>query len=224
LSVLMIAAGMLVAIVVMMTQLRGMTYANLLAALLLATAAGRLIEPGSLATMARFMAVAVLPVLCIFAVSAVIGRPPSEVPPASQAPVDINAPLIPSGWEEACAARGMFDALASQPRGLVLSHIDLGPALLLQTNHDVVMAPYHRADLGIVAGMTWMNLPVSEAHDTLKKAKVTYLADCKVAPFFAPERGVPVLRDVMIGAQSVRWLEEIPAPRNSALRFWRVLP
>jgi hypothetical protein len=224
LPVLAIAVGSFIAIGVMLTQLRGITYANLLSALLLATAAGRLIGNGRTAILSRFIAVAALPIAMTIAAGTVIDRPTSEVA-AANANADKNTTAGPSlSSEDACAARGLFDALSAQPRGLVLGHIDVGPALLLHTPHDVVMAPYHRADLGIVAGMTWMNTPLGEAHAVLKAAHVAYLVDCTLMSFPIEDTTQPVLRNAMIGKSKVDWLEAIAAPAGSALHIWRVLP
>jgi hypothetical protein len=53
---------------------------------------------------------------------------------------------------ESCNDLRNFSAVEALPRGTILSHIDLGPYLLAETGHDVIMGPYHRAAEAILFG------------------------------------------------------------------------
>ncbi|TKD53176.1 hypothetical protein [Sphingomonas baiyangensis] len=58
-----------------------------------------------------------------------------------------------AGSGGACAIEAGIATLAALPPGLVLAPIDLGPAILAETPHRVLAAPYHRNEVGNLAAL-----------------------------------------------------------------------
>jgi len=68
------------------------------------------------------------------------------------------------------------------PKGRVMAPIDLGPAILAETNHEVFAAPYHRNNDGNLAMLKLMLAPPSVAHQMLSDRYVDYVVICRTAP------------------------------------------
>jgi hypothetical protein len=68
------------------------------------------------------------------------------------------------------------------PRGRVMAPIDLGPMILVDTDHAVLAAPYHRNNDGIVAMLELMLAPVPAARQILSDRRVDYVVTCSAAP------------------------------------------
>jgi hypothetical protein len=68
------------------------------------------------------------------------------------------------------------------PRGRVMGPIYLGPAILLETDHAVFAAPYHRNNDGNTAMLKLMLAPVPTARQMLADRGVDYVVVCSAAP------------------------------------------
>jgi hypothetical protein len=68
------------------------------------------------------------------------------------------------------------------PKGRVMAPIDLGPMILVETDHAVFAAPYHRNNDGIVAMLQLMLAPVPAARQILSDRRVDYVVTCSAAP------------------------------------------
>jgi hypothetical protein len=68
------------------------------------------------------------------------------------------------------------------PRGRVMAPIYLGPAILLETDHAVFAAPYHRNNDGNTAMLKLMLAPVPTARQMLADRGVDYVVVCSAAP------------------------------------------
>ncbi|HEX3115793.1 MAG TPA: hypothetical protein VHQ48_09970 [Bradyrhizobium sp.] len=72
--------------------------------------------------------------------------------------------------------------LADLPRGRVMAPIDLGPAILAATEHEIFAAPYHRNSDGNLAMIQAMMAPPEAARRVLTDRHVTYVVICRGAP------------------------------------------
>jgi hypothetical protein len=63
-----------------------------------------------------------------------------------------------------------------------MAPIDLGPAILADTDHDVFAAPYHRNNDGNLAMFRLMLAPLPAAHQILSDRHVDYVVTCSGAP------------------------------------------
>jgi hypothetical protein len=68
------------------------------------------------------------------------------------------------------------------PKGRVMAPIDLGPMILVDTDHAVFAAPYHRNNDGIVAMLKLMLAPGPAARQILSDRRVDYVVTCSAAP------------------------------------------
>jgi hypothetical protein len=222
--VLVLLAVTLIATLVMLTQVRGFTYAAITGAIVVAVTACRLFPDGKLAPIQRMAISAVLPVLCVLVPVLLLPSKQPQAASSSPAASGTARAIDQRRVEEICEARAGFEPLRTQPEGLVLGHIDLGPAMLLNTGHSVVMAPYHRADMGIVLGFTLMATPIAEARAKLAEAGITYLAECtRLADAIDRTVTPQPLRDAALGKIKVDWLEALPAdPAFPEMRFWKI--
>ena len=73
-------------------------------------------------------------------------------------------------------------SMSQLPKGRVMAPIDLGPAILVSTGHDVFAAPYHRDNDGILAMLELMLAPVPTARQILSDRRVDYVVVCTDAP------------------------------------------
>jgi hypothetical protein len=73
-------------------------------------------------------------------------------------------------------------SMAQLPRGRVMAPIDLGPAILVDTDHAVFAAPYHRNNDGNLAMLKLMLAPVPTARQILTDRRVDYVVICSSAP------------------------------------------
>jgi hypothetical protein len=107
-------------------------------------------------------------------------------------------------------------------KGRVMAPIDLGPAILAETNHDVFAAPYHRNNDGNLAMLTLMLAPPPVAHQMLSDRNVDYVVICRTAPNRTIiERAPDGLEARLARGETPEFLEPIdlgPAARISAWR------
>jgi hypothetical protein len=113
--------------------------------------------------------------------------------PASFAALGLSAkPLIDSIFApqmtiaelgpSACQTASDVASMAKLPKGRVMAPIDLGPAILVETDHAVFAAPYHRNNDGNVAMLKLMLAPVPTARRMLADHRVDYVVICSAAP------------------------------------------
>ena len=73
-------------------------------------------------------------------------------------------------------------SMARLPKGRVMAPIDLGPLILVDTDHAVFAAPYHRNNDGNVAMLKLMLAPPTVARQILSDYRVDYVVTCSAAP------------------------------------------
>ena len=80
-----------------------------------------------------------------------------------------------------CNEAGSFAPLKDLPTGLFLTPTDLGPFVLLHTNHSVIAGPYHRNNHGNRLMFDAFLAPPEKAREMLRAAGVRYVALCDPA-------------------------------------------
>jgi hypothetical protein len=91
-----------------------------------------------------------------------------------------HRPALIADGPGTCRRSSDYAPLARLPRGLVLAFIDAGPFLLMETQHTILAAPYHRNLKGNAAMFDiFLNAP-AEAH--VRELGVDYIAFCPGAP------------------------------------------
>ncbi len=208
--------GTLVALV----QVRGMYVAGafvpLMAALALDRAMRIVREP---ATVLRRLMVLALPLTMMGKVWAIGAELPMRLAAAPGA-----QPAITGSWTT-CTDPTALAALGRLPAGLVLSQIDLGPAILLRTGHSIVAAPYHRNLVGLRAAIEASEGSEAVLRTVARDRGADYLVLCTLAlESRGPDKPQPFATGLARGSRATPdWLEPInDMPGGSALKVWRI--
>jgi hypothetical protein len=114
-------------------------------------------------------------------------------------------------------------SLKQLPRGRVMAPVDLGPAILVETNHDVFAGPYHRNNDGLAALIKLMLAPLPTAKQILSDRRVDYIVTCSAVPDaniikLAPEG----LEARLSRGQTPDFLERLNLDPNDKISVWRV--
>src|SRR6202171_3490612 len=115
------------------------------------------------------------------------------VSPASYAALGLSAkPLIDQVFKpqmtiadrdaSTCQTVSDVASMTRLPKGRVMAPIDLGPMILVDTDHAVFAAPYHRNNDGIVAMLQLMLAAGPAARQILWDRRVDYVVTCSAAP------------------------------------------
>jgi len=104
-----------------------------------------------------------------------------------------------------------------------MAPIDLGPLILVDTDHAVFAAPYHRNNDGNVAMLKLMLAPVSTARQILSDRRVDYVVICSTAPEqdlveFAPDG----LAARLGRGETPDFLERLDLDPTHKISVWRV--
>jgi len=104
-----------------------------------------------------------------------------------------------------------------------MAPIDLGPAILAETAHDVFAAPYHRNNDGNAALIKLMLAPLPTARQILTDHRVDYLITCSAAP----DRNIIELAPEGLEARLSRgetpdFLERLDLDPAHKISVWRV--
>ena len=124
-----------------------------------------------------------------------------------------------------CASMWGLRPIALEPKGRVMTFVDLGPRLITLTHHDAVTGPYHRNAEQIVDVMRFWRGTPENAHATVKKYRSDYVLSCPMASsstIFMAEAPKGFYAQLEKG-QVPDWLEPVVLPAASPYRMWRVV-
>lgn len=79
---------------------------------------------------------------------------------------------------ESCDNAQSMKALQALPASLLFTPIDLGPALLVQTDHQITAAPYHRNDLSMRRTIVFFTADDAAARAVFDQSGARYLVFC----------------------------------------------
>jgi hypothetical protein len=96
----------------------------------------------------------------------------------------LDAIFEPAAIGDPSPCRSLSDvaSLKRLPKGRVMAPLDLGPAILAETSHDVFAGPYHRNNDGNTAFLRLMLAPLDTAKQILSDRRVDYVVTCSAAP------------------------------------------
>lgn len=123
-----------------------------------------------------------------------------------------------------CKRAGAYAPLARMPSGMVLTHVDLGPRLIVLTGHDAIAGPYHRNGEAIIEVMTAFEGNDDSARQTVERRDVDYVLICPgLGEMRLYERaGTDSFAHHLRDGAAPEWLEPAALPRNSPFLLWRV--
>ena len=199
-------------------QLRGVSYAGLVASLALVPFAAAVNErAGRLKrTLPRMGLMLCVPMTCIAAVVA----PQLLAQSASGRAAHAHA----SG----CDIRSMLPALAD-PTGLgaeprvVAAPIDVGPAVLLLTRHEVLAAPYHRNIRGLADNRRIFAGTEEQSLATIRARNVGAVLYCRELDWVTTRPNRPAFLNRRLGAGRPPWWL-VPVAHDEDMGLYRVHP
>lgn len=124
-----------------------------------------------------------------------------------------------------CPTMPALRPIALQPRGNVLTFVDLGPRLITVTHHNAVIGPYHRNARQIIDVMTtWRGTP-ENALGTVRRYRIDYVLICpnlSESTVYRVEAPNGFYAQLAQG-RAPDWLAPVALPRDSPYRMWRVV-
>ncbi|HEY5127985.1 MAG TPA: hypothetical protein VIJ35_11960 [Bradyrhizobium sp.] len=114
-------------------------------------------------------------------------------------------------------------SMTQLPKGRVMAPIDLGPMILVDTDHAVFAAPYHRNNDGNVAMLRLMLAPLPAARQILADRRVDYVVTCSAAPEQDLVKLAPDGLAARLGrGETPDFLERLDLDSTHKLSVWRV--
>ncbi len=124
-----------------------------------------------------------------------------------------------------CPTLWALHPIALQPRGMVLTFVDLGPRLITVTPHDAITGPYHRNAQQILDVMHAWRGDEANALRTVQRYKVDYVLICphlSESTIYEAEAPGGFYTQLLRG-KIPPWMEPVQLPANSPYRMWRVI-
>jgi len=122
-----------------------------------------------------------------------------------------------------CQSVSDVASMTQLPKGRVMAPIDLGPAILADTDHVIFAAPYHRNNDGNVAMLRLMLAPVPTARQILSDRRVDYVVTC---PGVAEQDFVKLAPDGLAArlgrGETPGFLEPLDIDPTHKISVWRV--
>ncbi len=127
--------------------------------------------------------------------------------------------------KDQCLVADAFADLAPLPPERIMTPVDLGSHLLLETPHAVVAAPYHRNQAGVLDAFRFFNEPIAVARSIVDARGIGLVVLCPSMPEMRglAGRASDSFIELMQQDRLPPWLEEVTLP-ESALRVFAVLP
>lgn len=124
-----------------------------------------------------------------------------------------------------CGSLWGMRPIALQPRGMVLTFVDLGPRLITVTHHDAVTGPYHRNGQQIADVMNFWRGDAEQAHRIALKYRASYVLSCpqsSTTTIYAAEAPKGFYVQLERG-QVPAWLQRVELPKDSPFKMWKVV-
>jgi hypothetical protein len=122
-----------------------------------------------------------------------------------------------------CRSLSDVASLRRLPRGRVMAPLDLGPAILAETTHEVFAGPYHRNNDGNAALINLMLASLPTAKQILSDRHVDYVITCSAAPDANIIKLAPEGLEARLGrGETPEFLEPIDLGPATKISAWRM--
>ena len=124
-----------------------------------------------------------------------------------------------------CPTLAALRPVARQPRGNVLTFVDLGPRLINVTHHNAITGPYHRNERLIVDVMRAWRGDAENARRTVARYRIDYVLICpnySESTIYRSETPNGFYMQLVRG-KAPDWLRPVALPAHSPFRMWRVI-
>lgn len=145
---------------------------------------------------------------------------------ASAIPAKASIVSAPPPKASACRVDLVGEELAALPKGEFYAPLDIGPPLLLETQHSVIATGHHRGHHGIRAVIETALGSVEEAQAALSERGTSYVALCpslseaRMYAKIAPEGFAASL----VSGEAPEWLDPVEFDHAGGLQVWRIKP
>ncbi len=125
-----------------------------------------------------------------------------------------------------CPSLPALKPIGEQPRGYVLTFVDLGPRLITVTHHDAIAGPYHRNAQAILDVQRAFRGTPEAAYAMIERRGIDYVLICpNLSESTIYKAKAPNGFYAQLAAGRVpAWLSPIPLPEDSPYKMWRVKP
>jgi hypothetical protein len=123
-----------------------------------------------------------------------------------------------------CPTLTALGPIARQPRGMVMTFVDLGPRLITVTPHNAITGPYHRNARQIIDVMLAWRGNAANARATVDRYRADYVLICpnlSESTIYRSEAPDGFYMQLMRG-KVPEWMTPVALPANSPYRMWRV--
>ncbi len=123
-----------------------------------------------------------------------------------------------------CPSMRALKPVALQPKGTILTHVDLGPRLIAVTHHNALAGPYHRNGGAILSIMRAFRGTPEAALRTVQQRGIDYVLICpNISESTVYRADAPNgFYMQLVRGKVPAWLEAVPLPAGSPYRMWRV--
>ena len=144
-------------------------------------------------------------------------RPTPAVVRAKQSAVGV--------FETNCLDAGAVARLRALPRGEIFMPFDLGPTVLMRTDHSVTATGHHRAEAAMAAVIDGFRAPPDAARAIIAGRDADYVLACsEMIDTQVYARSSPNgLAARLLGGDAPEWLEPVPGFERGPSRVWRVV-
>ena len=214
-----LALLLLAAVATLFMQMRGVTYAMTLSALLLGAALPVVVR--RLQTPSRHVGAAMLAgLLVLIGAPGLVRLVVAQVRPPAPDAVPAVADKGPG-----CLDMRAYARLAGLEPGLAAAPIDAGPFLLANTKLSVMSAPYHRNPTGIVANYELLTAPPALAEAKARAVGLDYVVLCRTGEVKLMQKAAPEgLVAALEAGRTPAWLTPVAGGAGQGARVWRVGP
>lgn len=124
-----------------------------------------------------------------------------------------------------CPTLAALAPVARQPKGTVLTFVDLGPRLIAVTPHNALAGPYHRNSRAIIDVMRAWRGDEANALATVRRYRVDYVLICpNMSESTVYRADAPAgFYSRLAQGYAPGWLTPVPLPENSPYKMWRVV-
>ncbi|HEX8840653.1 MAG TPA: AcrB/AcrD/AcrF family protein [Sphingomicrobium sp.] len=124
-----------------------------------------------------------------------------------------------------CGSMWGLRPVAMQPKGVIMTFVDLGPRLISVTPHDAIAGPYHRNGQQIADVMNFWRGSADQAHHIANWYHAKYVLSCpnsSTTTIFMAETPNGFYAQLQRG-QVPGWLSPVQLPKDSPFRMWKVV-
>ena len=124
-----------------------------------------------------------------------------------------------------CGSMWGLRPVALQPKGVVMTFVDLGPRLIAVTHHDAIAGPYHRNGQQIADIFNFWRGSEAQAHQLAAKYHANYVLSCpnsSTTTIFDAETPKGFYGQLQRN-QVPSWLTPVQLPKDSPYRMWKVV-